>query len=173
LIKLSLLSLILILLGRVDTDRITSAGHSFGGSTALVHAKEDKRVSCVVTHDPWMVPMGESFVLTSAPALYYEGETYLHREIHFNPMMTQFAASHPASRSITLLGTGHLNFCDMAWFVPFILMKLKIIGELDRNVALKAINRHSLAFIRQCQNNDRTFDETVAQEKGIIVHTRE
>lgn len=40
-----------------DFEKLTVAGHSFGGATALKVAQSDKRVKCVLTHDPWMFPI--------------------------------------------------------------------------------------------------------------------
>jgi len=40
--------------GRVDTDALVAAGHSFGGASAICLARRDCRVSAVVAHDPWL-----------------------------------------------------------------------------------------------------------------------
>ena len=40
--------------GRVDTDALVAAGHSFGGGAALAFARSDSRIAAVVVNDPWM-----------------------------------------------------------------------------------------------------------------------
>jgi pimeloyl-ACP methyl ester carboxylesterase len=41
----------------LDLEKLTVAGHSFGGGTAIRTAWNDKRVKCVLTHDPWLSPL--------------------------------------------------------------------------------------------------------------------
>ena len=41
----------------LDMDKLIVAGHSFGGATAIKTAWEDKRVKCVLTMDPWLLPI--------------------------------------------------------------------------------------------------------------------
>ena len=49
----------------LDMDKIIVAGHSFGGSTAIKTAWEDKRVKCVLTMDPWLLPIQKTFTSQS------------------------------------------------------------------------------------------------------------
>jgi platelet-activating factor acetylhydrolase len=42
---------------KLDYNKLTVAGHSFGGATALKVATQDFRTRCVLTLDPWMFPM--------------------------------------------------------------------------------------------------------------------
>jgi len=41
----------------LDLAKLTLAGHSMGGGTAIKTAWNDKRVKCVLTHDPWLSPL--------------------------------------------------------------------------------------------------------------------
>ena len=41
----------------LDLEKLTVAGHSMGGGTAIKTAWNDKRVKCVLTHDPWLSPL--------------------------------------------------------------------------------------------------------------------
>jgi len=41
----------------LDTSKLVMAGHSMGGATALRVGHSDPRVSCVLTHDPWLFPV--------------------------------------------------------------------------------------------------------------------
>ena len=41
----------------LDLEKIIVGGHSFGGATALKTGWVDKRVNCVLTLDPWMLPI--------------------------------------------------------------------------------------------------------------------
>jgi len=41
----------------LDTSKLVMAGHSMGGTTALRVGNSDDRVSCVLTHDPWLFPL--------------------------------------------------------------------------------------------------------------------
>jgi platelet-activating factor acetylhydrolase len=41
----------------LDMDKLIVAGHSFGGATAIKTGWEDKRVKCVLTMDPWLLPI--------------------------------------------------------------------------------------------------------------------
>ena len=38
-------------------DKLIVAGHSFGGATALKTGWEDKRIKCILTMDPWLLPI--------------------------------------------------------------------------------------------------------------------
>lgn len=38
-------------------DKLIVAGHSFGGATAIKTGWEDNRVKCVLTMDPWLLPL--------------------------------------------------------------------------------------------------------------------
>lgn len=39
---------------RLDLDKLTLAGHSFGAMTAIATAKLDARVRACITLDPWL-----------------------------------------------------------------------------------------------------------------------
>jgi len=38
-------------------DKLIVAGHSFGGAIAIKTGWEDTRVKCVLTMDPWLLPL--------------------------------------------------------------------------------------------------------------------
>jgi platelet-activating factor acetylhydrolase len=41
--------------GRIDADALVSAGHSFGGASAVSFARADARIAACVAYDPWLV----------------------------------------------------------------------------------------------------------------------
>ena len=41
---------------KIDKDKLIMSGHSMGGGTAVRISKEDKRIKCLVTLDPWIFP---------------------------------------------------------------------------------------------------------------------
>ena len=41
----------------LDMDKLIVAGHSFGGATAIKTGLKDRRVKCVLTMDPWFLPI--------------------------------------------------------------------------------------------------------------------
>jgi cephalosporin-C deacetylase-like acetyl esterase len=41
----------------LDMDKLIVSGHSFGGATAIKTGWEDNRVKCVLTMDPWLLPI--------------------------------------------------------------------------------------------------------------------
>jgi predicted dienelactone hydrolase len=41
----------------LDLNKLIMAGHSMGGATALRIANSEPRAKCVLTHDPWLLPI--------------------------------------------------------------------------------------------------------------------
>lgn len=44
---------------KLDLSSLIVAGHSFGGATALKAGFEDTRIKCILTLDPWFMPIKE------------------------------------------------------------------------------------------------------------------
>ena len=43
----------------LDLEKLTVSGHSMGGATALRVGHSDRRVKCILTHDPWLLPVNK------------------------------------------------------------------------------------------------------------------
>ena len=44
---------------KLDMQSLIVAGHSFGGATAIKAGFEDRRIKCILTLDPWLMPIRE------------------------------------------------------------------------------------------------------------------
>ena len=42
---------------KIDTNKLTIMGHSFGGATAIKTSQLDSRIKAIVAYDPWMFPL--------------------------------------------------------------------------------------------------------------------
>ena len=42
---------------KLDLAKLTIAGQSMGGATVLRVGDSDRRVKCILTHDPWITPI--------------------------------------------------------------------------------------------------------------------
>ena len=42
---------------RIDPSKIIMAGHSMGGATAIKVGSNNSSINCVLTHDPWLLPI--------------------------------------------------------------------------------------------------------------------
>ncbi|GFY41740.1 platelet-activating factor acetylhydrolase [Trichonephila inaurata madagascariensis] len=132
-----------------DMDRISIAGHSFGGATVITTMAKDKRFKAGLGLDTWMVPLKEEtsiFQQVNQPMLFINMEKFQTKE---NLRVMKLMESIDIQRIIiTLKETVHLNQCD----VPFLCDKTmrKLFGahsKLDRFTAMNLTTNLSNVFL--------------------------
>lgn len=66
------------LIGRIDVDNITMAGHSFGGATALLTLSKRKEFKQGIVLDPWMFPIKDEGLpeKITQPMIFLNTETF-------------------------------------------------------------------------------------------------
>ncbi len=107
---------------RLDLDHVGAFGHSAGGNAVSAIAAGDKRVKAIVLIDPGMVRPEDG---TAIPVLFLKSES-----ADFNRKRPDVAAEKAKTRDeyaqkakpgiqITLLGSEHLSFTDMAVIKAF------------------------------------------------------
>lgn len=98
-------------------DKLIVAGHSFGGATAIKAGWEDDRVKCVLTLDPWLLPIQKTIDSPTYKGLdkdlkvliiNSEGFTAFNTEKHLEALDT-LAKGVEQHESISILHSGHAH----------------------------------------------------------------
>ena len=148
--------------GYLDLSRIGVTGHSFGGSTAALVAKKDKRVKAVSVIDGWMNPLPQNVIRNGIdqPYLYMGRPSWIDSDYPSSPSISEIMHknNNGPSHHITIKNTRHLNFCDAPLFTP-IGKYLVEIGNIDRKRSVELVNQLSLEF----------FDKYLRQKPSAIL----
>jgi len=148
--------------GYLDLGRIGVTGHSFGGSTAALVAKKDKRVKAVSVIDGWMNPLPQNVIRNGIdqPYLYMGRPSWIDSDYPSSPSISEIMHknNNGPSHHITIKNTRHLNFCDAPLFTP-IGKYLVEIGNIDRKRSVELVNQLSLEF----------FDKYLRQKPSAIL----
>ncbi|GIY04536.1 platelet-activating factor acetylhydrolase [Caerostris extrusa] len=156
----------------LDMDRVTIAGHSFGGATVITTMAIDKRFKAGVGLDTWMLPLREEtsiFQKVNQPMLFINMEKF---QTKGNlRVMKQMESTEMDRLIITLKGTVHLNQCD----VPFLCDKTmrKLFGahsQLDRFTAMNLTTNLSNIFLNNHLEipTDVKHAEYIQQHQGVL-----
>lgn len=146
---------------RIDTDKVTFIGHSFGGATVMAAAsyeqklREEKglksRVKCVVSHDQWMLPVHSKIKNLSlrTPVLITISEGFKKWDSNYQALRSLYHSLDKQSNSLMcyIRGTKHSNFSDVGLYGPaWLLKKMGQVGELDVLYVWQMIDRLNLAW---------------------------
>ncbi|MGA2254699.1 MAG: hypothetical protein ABSG53_08570, partial [Thermoguttaceae bacterium] len=108
--------------GRLDLDHVGAFGHSAGGTAVSIIAHSDKRVKAIVLLDPGSVRPEDG---TAIPTLLLKSESvdFIRRnpDVVKEKAKTQdeYVRKAKPGIQITLLGSEHLSFTDMAVLKAF------------------------------------------------------
>ncbi|VDM94722.1 unnamed protein product, partial [Onchocerca ochengi] len=104
--------------GRLDTDRIFIAGHSFGGATAIATAATlPTNFSAAVILDGWMFPIDKELLSrVRLPILFVNSEDF-HSEASINDIL-QVVKNSNHSVLLTLNEAMHQSFTDFPILIP-------------------------------------------------------
>lgn len=154
------------LVGNLDTENITMAGHSFGGATALMALSQRKEFKLGILLDPWMFPLKseeEQMSKISQPILTINTQTF-----HNSPnvkMMEKYLLK-PENEMYTILHTTHENQCDsvcvMGYWLNWFMKKLNPVLALRINNALMV---RFLAKQTAATEDIKNSDKVLADEK--------
>jgi pimeloyl-ACP methyl ester carboxylesterase len=111
----------------LNLDKLILGGHSFGGMTAVYTAREDSRVKCIGTLDPWLFAHHKEILAgdfpLEVPHIAISTE-YFHPSLAMNfptweTLKTLLSTSrNPSLENIIIKRTGHLHQCDLACLTP-------------------------------------------------------
>ncbi|PSN34783.1 hypothetical protein C0J52_06205 [Blattella germanica] len=137
--------------GRLNLTNMTMMGHSFGGATALLALKGDRRLKFGVILDPWMFPLKEESDLSTCikqPLLFVNTETF-HITSNYNALKKYIVTPDGCGErtSFTIRQTTHESQSDTPHLVGYWLnWKMK---KLPPVVASKINNLLILDFYQK------------------------
>ncbi|BDA43924.1 Platelet-activating factor acetylhydrolase [Coccomyxa sp. Obi] len=158
--------------GRLDQDRASLMGHSYGGATVTALTAQDDRFRAGVALDPWWgaLPADSPALLgwkTDSPLLVMGSHTWntpnekgrLFCDGVRQPRVFAAAASRAGAVHLVLEGSSHDTFNDAVMLVALrfkgamnyvrSFKKSKTIAELDAELALPLVANSALAFLRR------------------------
>ncbi|KAF5270186.1 hypothetical protein FQR65_LT05666 [Abscondita terminalis] len=145
------------LVGKLDLDSVTMAGHSFGGATALLALSKRKEFRQGILLDPWMFPIKDEEGLVESvtqPLLFINTQTF---HISSNVEAMKQLLTSEDRHMYTLLSTTHEYQSDsvlvfgswLNWFMK----------KLDPHLALQLNNALALKFLKQYTNHPETIED--------------
>eukprot|EP00947_MAST-08B_sp_MAST-8B-sp1_P002798 g2798.t1 len=156
------------LVQRLDLGRVTMAGHSFGGATAVVAAQSELKdlkgaFSSLLLYDPWSEPLTQASLakgLGSLPTFCLLCEAFSAEAGNKFAGLTEHLLSEQASgttRAVAavLPGTKHPWASDVPFWLPQPVARLmQQAGTLDSEVALRETIAASLALLERNEPAD-------------------
>jgi dienelactone hydrolase len=118
--------------GRVDTDALVAAGHSFGGATAIALARADARIAACVVNDPWLHACAPSDTAATpwrhpVALLVTLCEDWTVSKLHDEAAMARVRDGVRSGGGVAALvgqrGTTHISFGDVVFFIPHALTR--------------------------------------------------
>lgn len=106
----------------IDFTKIGVAGHSFGGTTAVLTAMRDDRIKAVVALDGWFVPFAllDSHTKLNVPFLYIGQEKWSSwnekRHRHYLDLLIE--QSKESSYHLSVKDSRHYDYADVPLFSP-------------------------------------------------------
>lgn len=131
---------------KMDLGTVGVFGHSTGGGAAVQFCVADARCKVGLAMDAWLVPYSRELPKSGArvPFLFFQSENWPNGpNAELMPALFEHTQS-PAWR-LTIAGTKHYNFTDIALLTP-LAAPLGITGPIDGAYALKMVNAYSVAY---------------------------
>ena len=127
---------------KVDAERVAVVGHSFGGSASVLASTKDKRIRAAVNIDGSQYGMKRGDRL-KVPVMFLHNAS-LGTDIN----AIYYKQTQSDYFSIQLKNSGHLNFCDMPFFAPFLKTNPRLAGTIDQEKASEIVNELVLSFLK-------------------------
>ncbi|CAB3990535.1 Platelet-activating factor acetylhydrolase [Paramuricea clavata] len=104
---------------RLDLDKVSIMGHSFGGVTTIATLAKDKRFKCGIAMDAWMFPLGDELYhhTVSQPLLFINTGTF-HWRKNIQQIKELLNNETVERKMVTIKGTSHLTQSDLPSVVP-------------------------------------------------------
>lgn len=144
------------LVGKLDLDSFTMAGHSFGGATTLLAMSRRHEFKQGILLDPWMFPIKQEIIVekVTQPLLFINTQTF---QISTNITAMEKFLTNDQTEIYTLMSTTHENQTDtvlvfgywLNWFMR----------KLDPHLALKLNNALILRFLKQHTHDPGNIDD--------------
>ncbi|XP_069461917.1 platelet-activating factor acetylhydrolase isoform X2 [Ambystoma mexicanum] len=156
--------------GSIDTDRIASLGHSFGGATVIQCLAKDARFRCGIALDAWMFPLGEEvYSAVHQPLFFINSERFQWTKNVLQ--MKKLDSTRLDRRMITIKGAVHQSFPDFTFLTGTLVGKIfKLKGSIDPYVAIEIINKATLAFLQKHLCLQKDFNQWDALLDGVGEH---
>jgi len=131
-----------LLKGRLNLDKIATMGHSFGGSAAVLASHHDLRVKAAINLDGAQYGLKQADRLDK-PLLFMYSDS---KAVDINSIYYQQSTAD--YYAVAVAQTGHLSFCDMPLFAPF-LAGTDLVGAAPPSEVTKVINEAVLRFLKK------------------------
>lgn len=139
-----------MLLGHLNLARIGLVGHSIGGAAAVQTARADDRAKAALDID--------GTVYGGTAGLWHKPLMFLLAANHAgDPTIDTVLRLAPSSAlSVTVPGTGHLDFSDLKWLLAFYVpglssdaLETQGLGVIEAPKALQALRGETLSFLQR------------------------
>lgn len=150
-----------LLKGHMDLNQIGLFGHSLGGAASAEVAREREDVKAAMVLDGTMIGditgintdhkemiTEESFtkpLMLMYSSLFQDPEA---KATSYLPNINAYNHATSAAYSLSIKGSGHLNFTDLPRISPFLAQKLGV-GPVDSLEGIQIVNAYILAFFDQ------------------------
>jgi len=78
----------------LDLDKLVVAGHSMGGMAAILAARSNPYVKCLLTHDPWLMPAYQQILDGKITGFKEDQPTFLLNTATFHDRMKDYPFDH-------------------------------------------------------------------------------
>ena len=118
--------------GRVDTDALVAAGHSFGGGAAVAFARSDSRIAACLVNDPWMPACSPADAAATpwqhpVALLSLLCDDWTQSKLHDEAALARVRDAVRAGGGVAALAgqraTNHFSFSDVAFVIPHAFMR--------------------------------------------------
>eukprot|EP00743_Colponemidia_sp_Colp-15_P005641 GILK01006065.1.p1 GENE.GILK01006065.1~~GILK01006065.1.p1 ORF type:complete len:455 (-),score=64.98 GILK01006065.1:109-1473(-) len=141
--------------GKLQMDKVSIVGHSFGAATAIEAAFDEPRFNTCTAMDPWLFPISSKVMEEglSVPLLVINTDRF-HWPTNLEALHRLQDNCKKDVRSIRIKDTHHMNQGDMAIFVERLLKLVKGVGPMRSDRALRANTDAILSFLRKELHRD-------------------
>tara|TARA_B100000427_G_scaffold329279_1_gene344891 strand:+ start:1566 stop:2684 length:1119 start_codon:yes stop_codon:yes gene_type:complete len=155
-----------VLNGKINIKKTAVGGHSYGGATAILSSKIDKRIKVCFVLDGWINPVPVSVIKTGLdkPLLSmgrpeWKGSDYPDNYQYLNKLV---ANSKGPNYNIIIEKTLHLDYTDIPFYSPIIKYVMDV-GNLSPTVSHLLINNLVREFL-----NSYLLDEPMGDYNALL-----
>ena len=136
----------------LNTDKIGIAGHSYGGATAILASRIDKRIKSCLVLDGWLSPLPDSVINSGLDIpLFFAGRTSWEDSDYpdnYSNLKKIISHSSKAKYNTYIKNSLHLDYTDIPLFSPIIRYVMDV-GDNPPETSISLVNDLTFLFLEQ------------------------